>query len=387
MIRKLVHFVKRWSKELSVAAVLAIVAAVGFEAWKEWVERRVLERNRAAVAEVFAYKGNKLLGQGSGVFISETGLLITNYHVIEGAHRFLAKLPTGAYYQTGQLKGADRRADIAVLQFDATETPCVSGLGDSDRVETGQKVLAIGAPLGLESSVSEGIISNPKRPVQGINLIQFTAPISPGSSGGGLFERKGPLLGLTSGSLRAEPGLESEAVAQNLNFAVPINLVKDSLAGRDQTLTEGSPDYYYSLGTIAETKHDWDKAISAYTRAIELDDKYVDAYMGLAGVYYEKGQYDQEVANYEKAAKLAPGDYSAQYWLGTAYEDQGRYDEAVERYRAAIAIKPDKTALHDLIIIDLVNGDRREASELIPKLKQLDAGLGRKLELLLTRSR
>src|SRR5262249_97883 len=140
-----------------------------YEWWHAWTEHRTLERNRAAVALVIAYKDTKALGQGSGVFINTKGLFLTNYHVIKGATRIRAKLPTGAYFEAEATKvaGVDRRADIAILQFEATETPAASALGDSDRAEAGAKVLAIGSPLGLENSVSEGMISNPRRSLQG----------------------------------------------------------------------------------------------------------------------------------------------------------------------------------------------------------------------------
>ena len=263
MLRRIAHltwrlarFTRHWLKEIFIALVLAVLAALLVEYYKASKERESLNRNKRAVAQVVAYKNQHQLAQGSGVFINQTGLLITNFHVIEGADQLVAKLPTGAYYQLRDIRGADRVADIAILQFDAQETPCVSGLGDSDKVEAGQRIIAIGSPLGLESSISEGVISNPKRSIAGVSFIQFTAPISSGSSGGGLFDKAaGLLLGLPSRSLAASPELQADVGVQNVNFAVPINAVKDSIDGTTTIFTEGRPEYYYSLGTIAENRH------------------------------------------------------------------------------------------------------------------------------------
>jgi S1-C subfamily serine protease len=107
------------------------------------------------------------LGQGSGVFINATGLLVTNSHVIEGIKgtdisKTVAKLSTGAQYTLTDLRGLDKKLDIALLQFEGTETPHVKELGDSDRLLTGERVIAIGSPLGQENSVSDGVIANRK---------------------------------------------------------------------------------------------------------------------------------------------------------------------------------------------------------------------------------
>lgn len=389
VLRRIFHFVRHWFKELFIAVVLAIAAAIWVDHQNASKIREAINQNKRAVAQVLAYKNHAVLRQGSGVFINETGMLITNYHVIDGADDVIAQLPTGAYYELRAEKGSNKTADIAILQFKARETPYVHGMGDSTTIEAGQKVITIGAPLGLEASVSDGIISNPRRSVAGIDLIQFTAPISSGSSGGGLFDGDGLLLGLTSRSLALPTELREEATAQNINFAVPINLVKDSLNGVNSQLTEGSPEYYFSLGNIAENKHQWDEAITDYQQAIAIDDKYADAYVNLGGAYYEKGDYDSEVASYEKAVELDPGNYyEAQYYLGTAYEDRGEYARAIERYKAALMIKPDnKDCLRDLILLYLVEGERKAASGLITRLKTLDMGVGREFELLLQRTR
>jgi serine protease Do len=96
--------------------------------------------------------------------------------------------------------------DIAILQFSASETPSVSDLGNSDDIRIGDKVFTIGTPTGQENTVSEGNISFTNRELNGRRFLQFTAPISPGSSGGGLFDEDGNIIGITTASLHSTSG-------------------------------------------------------------------------------------------------------------------------------------------------------------------------------------
>ena len=209
--------VQRFLKEILIALTLAVVAAIAVEVYNSETRKNDIEINRKATATILAFdKDGNLLSQGSGVFISATRLLVTNYHVIQGADigKTLAKLSSCAFYRLKTPKGLNKASDLALLEFDATETPHVKGLGDSDALLSGQRVVAIGSPLSLENSVSEGVIANPARRLHGLNFIQFTASISPGSSGGGLYDDHGKAIGITSATLRGEGN-----TAQDLNLA------------------------------------------------------------------------------------------------------------------------------------------------------------------------
>jgi S1-C subfamily serine protease len=214
---------RHYLKEILVALVLAIVAAILIEHYKEKLRTETLEQNLKAVAKLQVLdKQQKVIGQGSGFFVSPAGILVTNYHVIKGAANVIARLPSGAIYLFKGFRDTDEKADIAILQFDATETPSAKRLGDSDRLRVGDTVYAIAAPLGLRGTVSAGNISNPSQEIGGKRFIQFTAPISPGSSGGGLFNTGGEVVGITAASQNISSGSQA-GLAQNLNFAVPIN--------------------------------------------------------------------------------------------------------------------------------------------------------------------
>lgn len=378
-MQEIKKFVKKWFKELLIAMVLAVVAAVGYELYKEWHEEKIIENNKEAVAVIFVYdKDGSMVSQGSGVFIKSDGTLITNYHVLEGGVNAEAKLPSGAFYKLddkGPIVGISKKYDFAILRFDAENTP-YARRGNSDEIVAGDSVITIGSPEGLESSVSAGVISNPRREFNDETFIQFTAPISPGSSGGGLFDKKGEVIGLTTAAITDEG-------VQNINFAIPINLVTAAERG-EKTLTTGSAAYYYAQAKFFEDSYDYDNAIKNYEKAVELDDEYAAAYLGLGSIYYERGQYDLEVENYQKAVAIQPDSYEFNYFLGTAYEDVGLYNKAVASYKKALEIKPDdQNSLYDLTLVYLAIGDKLNAKKIIPRLKKANPGLGNELEAIL----
>jgi len=374
--RESIKFVERFFKEIFIALILAIIAAIVVEIYIERSGIKILNAISKTVAKIETYDKNMTpLGQGSGIFISSDGELVTNYHVIGGAQFITAKLPSGAYFKLNNVLGTNKNYDVAILKFEAHDIP-FAGEGDSDKIEDGEKIFAIGNPMGLESTISEGIVSKAKRELNGMEFIQFTAPISSGSSGGGLFDSSGNVIGVTTMSLDITPELQKEALAQNLNFAVPVNLINKVRKREDARFTEESPEFYYSVGILAENKKDYDKAIEYFKKAIVLDDKYVDAYIELGSIYYQKGLWDLQQQVFETAVQLDPNNSDAHYSLATAYEDKGLYDLAIHEYRKVIELKPDdKDAHYDVGILYVISGDYNNASQEVKALLDLDPGL------------
>lgn len=148
--------------------------------------------NKVIVIQTYDKMG-KELGFGSGVVLPD-GVVATNAHVIEGA-TLLKVLHQKKYYEASLLY-IDGGRDVCTLKVKGFKVPPVI-LGTSNHLRVGSRIYAIGAPKGLILTMSEGIISS-LRPVEGGQYIQITAPISPGSSGGGLFDEKGKLIGLTT---------------------------------------------------------------------------------------------------------------------------------------------------------------------------------------------
>jgi len=382
-LRKLINFVRRFSKELIIALVLSVIAAVVIEIIKDYERGKTIKNNLTATAKIVTRNQEKnLVVQGSGFFINRNGAFVTNYHVIQGTDwkSMTVKLPSGAYYMIKDVIGIDKNSDIAIIKVDAIENPFVE-MGDSDQLHHGDEIVVIGAPEGLESTVSTGVISNPERKINGLNLIQFTAPVSHGSSGGGLFTKSGKTVGVVVGMM---PPSET----QNLNFAVPINVVKSVLRGEEKSFSLESPEFFYSKGILAENRKEYDEAINYFKKAIAIDEKYVHAYMDLGMVYDEKGLYDNELNVLKKAVLLDPRNSDGHYYLAMAYENKGLYEKAISAYEKVIEIKPtDKDAIYQLAILYIVQGKRNRAAQLVPRLAELNPGLCNELKQLLSRVR
>lgn len=155
---------------------------------------------------------------GSGFFIRKDGLILTNYHVIEDISKIVVRLSDGREFEA-ELKGRDRKTDLALIKIKDKEPFPLVKLGNSDKLEVGEWVIAIGNPFGLEQTVTVGIVSAKGR-VIGIgpydDFIQTDASINPGNSGGPLFNIKGEVIGVNS---------TINSTGQGIGFAIPINLV------------------------------------------------------------------------------------------------------------------------------------------------------------------
>lgn len=173
---------------------------------------------RSVVTVITSDAGGQPLAQGSGFVVTSDGKIVTNYHVIAGADSAIVKFSDGGIYAVEGVVGADKDEDIVVLKLKASERefPFLPR-GDSKQLRVGDEIVVIGSPLGLEGTVSTGIISAKRTlPDSRMEIFQITAPISPGSSGGALLNPKGEVVGV--------PFVQAVS-GQNLNFAIPITYV------------------------------------------------------------------------------------------------------------------------------------------------------------------
>ena len=169
---------------------------------------------------MFKQKQFRIKSLGSGIIFSKNGYILTNYHVIENAERLLVQLSDNREFE-GTLVGADEKTDLAVIKIKAFDSLPTAPLGDSQKLQVGEWVMAIGNPYGLDRTVTVGIISAKGRSDIGIttfeNFIQTDASINPGNSGGPLLNLEGEVIGINTAII---------APGSGIGFAIPINMAK-----------------------------------------------------------------------------------------------------------------------------------------------------------------
>ena len=239
---------------------------------KSTIERKpdsvagIAARVSPSVVSIEVSKGNTG-GSGSGFFLDSTGHILTNNHVISLAATAGAtiqvKLANGKNYDA-ELVGRDVSYDLAVIKIAVTDAPALQ-LGDSDAVQVGDVVIAIGSPLGLIGTVTSGIISAKNRPVTSgsgtressfINALQTDAAINPGNSGGPLVDLSGAVVGINSAIATTGSGFGGQSGSIGLGFAIPINQARKTA---DQLIKNGSSTYPI-MGVSLDTRYTGDGA-------------------------------------------------------------------------------------------------------------------------------
>ena len=291
-----------------------------------------------ASPSVFVVEGvgvdGKALAQGSGVVVAPDGI-VTNRHVLEKAIRMRVKRGTQIWEAT--VRYLDPEHDLVQLRVPGLNAP-PAPIRNSATLVVGERVYAIGAPKGLELSMSEGLISG-LRPYDGVQIIQTTAAMSPGSSGGGLFDAQGHLVGITTFQFKE---------GQSINFALPGEWVKalpshpfELPKGRGGLLPFDDPLAWYNLGTQAFEARDWTRAISALREAIRLNPRIVQAWNNLGAAYLGLGEHAQAQMAWREALRLNPDHVTSWYNLGYLYLTQGQHASAIPFLREALRLRPD----------------------------------------------
>lgn len=327
-------------------AALLLIAALPVAQSKS-PEQIFQEVSRSIVTIQSFDRDDNVLSLGSGV-VTAANTVVTNCHVLEGGVSYTVFV--GTTLMQGILGAADAERDLCELQVANLQAPRIALF--TGRLRVGQRVYAIGAPEGLELTISEGLVSS-IREMEGAHFIQTSAPISSGSSGGGLFDTEGRLVGLTTFIIPE---------GQNLNFALPASWITDlaarsgstpMLANRDavnerwQTRTAalrakknwvglltaaqqwvravpGSVPGWIALGEAYRLVNRPQRAIVAYNRALKLDGDSYEAWLGSGSTYLALNQYDRAVAATEEALRLRGDDVPALLQLGAAYYHQNQ---------------------------------------------------------------
>lgn len=253
----------------------------------------------------------KAISLGSGVVIASTQV-VTNCHVTDKDARVEVK--SGPRTLPASIRYTDRERDLCQLSVPGLTAPAVT-MGSVKQIKIGARVIALGAPQGLELSLSDGIVSA-LREAGDASIIQTTAPISSGSSGGGLFDEEGRLIGIITFYL---------AEGQNLNFALPADWIATPPERAITAKATAFDESVWLLKAIAlEAKKDW-AALLTHARAwTTANPRSTDAWAGLGIAYEMSGQGDQAIKAYREVLRIDPE--SAGVWnnLGNAHKKAGQ---------------------------------------------------------------
>ncbi len=330
-----------------------------------------------AVATVVAYDvNNKVANIGTGFFVNKYGHLITNHHVLTGKFGAEIRTADGGIYRIRTIVAENQETDLIKVSVDIPPEK-IRWLQVSDEVPpVAQRVVVVGSPMGLEQSVSDGIVSS-VREIPGLGtFFQMSAPISPGSSGSPVVNMKGRVVGVASFQFLQ---------GQNLNFAVSSKSISDlkikataqslsewtfsrsdqkprlaaelcrkgyslSIDGQDQKAlqyfklaTENDPNSttaWYGLGYCYAGKNSHTKAIAAYKQAIQTNPANAISYYHLGNYYNKIGRYDEAIESLQQVVAINPKFEAAYFHLGIIFNKMGRYDEGREAFESVIRINP-----------------------------------------------
>lgn len=333
----------------------------------------LIKEREKAVFKVLTYdRNNNPLASGSGFFISSNGTAISNVHVFKNAYSAKIKLLDGKELNVQHIIDFDESFDLIKFKIEGANFPVVTPY--NGKIDKGENVFTIGSPLGLESTVSTGIVSN-VRDFEGYGrVIQITAPISHGSSGGAVFNENGYLIGVTTFGI---------AEGQNLNFAVDIKKIQQLKRTLNATVlqyaTTFNSDLYMLKGLYAMANNEYQKAVDFFTKYIIQKPKNDIGYLRRGNAYKELKDAKNAMADYNKCIELNPqneiaysnrgllkgilGDLSggfqdcinslkinetsvAYYNLGWICFEQEDYEQAERAFSEALKLEPTKVSIY-----------------------------------------
>ena len=362
----------------------------------------------AVAIETFDSRGDKL-SRGSGFFI-DSDRIVTNRHVIEGAYRAEAHSSTGKVYAVKGVLAVDAEGDIALLKIDAPADQIKPLSLDKTSPQEGESIVVIGNPLGLEGSVTNGIVSAVRDIPTFGRIIQITAPISSGSSGSPVVNMQGQVIGIATlqitGGQSVNFAIPSERISQLQ--VVPVFSLQELVASSGRNKRAKAVQFFRD-GLSFLSKDDCEKALTYFDKAVESDSNYADAWaqsgfcneklgkhsealeaskkavslrpsaesyfnIGLANFYLK--QYREAAEGYRQAIKLDPyNSADAYYALGLVYRDWSKPDEEIQAYKQAIRLRPDYTSAYERLGTRYLRSKKfTEAVEIFRQLSALKPG-------------
>lgn len=377
-------------KEFSWPFLIPLISVLFFTSLSFAKIPEIILEQKKAVVTVYIYDGDKEIASGSGCIIDGKGILATNYHVIAStlsvSNASVAfKMANGEFIKAEKIIAASKEYDIVLIQLKGNNFPSLR-LTKKYTHKQGDDVVVIGSPFGLETTVSNGIISS----IRGEDeFIQITAPISPGSSGSPVFNSEGEVIGIAT--LLIEGG-------QNLNFAIPVKYIttlldnpkisevekpKEEIPGPQEAPVPAPTPRAEDPGPAPVP---WDatildKQIEEYTIAIALTPNDASLYSKRGEAYMNKFEYQQAVKDLTQAISLAPTNGFYYHQRHMAYYFLHKYELALHDISKAIELKKSSPALdiykqlfsdRGLIYIDMGQYDKafedyKKATKIDPK--------------------
>ena len=304
---------------------------------------------------------------GSGV-VTAAQTVVTNCHVLEGGVDF--SVISGHTTHKGTLRAADADRDLCELQVATLQAPRVALF--TGRLRVGQRVYAVGAPEGLELTISEGLISS-IRELDGAHYIQTSAPISSGSSGGGLFDVEGRLIGLTAFIITE---------GQNLNFALPASWITE-LAARSGSRPllanrDAVNEKWQARSAELRAKKNWTGLLTATQQWVRAVPAAVQGWIALGEAYRRVNRPRRAIVAYNQALKLDGDSYEAWLGAGNTYLALNQYDRAAEASQEALRLRADDPpALLQLGAAFHHQNQRARVREVHARIEKLDGKAAR----------
>lgn len=347
---------------------------------------QLIRRVKPSVVSVIAYdaRGNTST-TGSGFFL-RPGQVVTNLHVIEGAHH--AEIRTfdgkGKTFPVLGMLDIDLEGDLAILSIGMPPERAPRPLDISEVVpEEGEKIFVIGNPLRMEGSIADGIVSAVREVPNLAKIIQITAPISHGNSGSPLFNMKGEVIGVVTMVVTNGQNINLALASSRLSQLVPEKLLSfEELAARLRggPQSEAASERWYLNGLNSLWLGNYESALGYFEIAVNKNPTRAEAWIQVGYCKVKQGKNRDAIRAFQQAIRLRPNSVEAYNKLGDAYFYSGSFNEAIEAYKQATRINPRHAeAYYNLGMSYMEIGDRWSAIAQSRLLEPLDAKLYEKL--------
>lgn len=355
------------------AAVLAVaLSTTALPALAEDDLPALVKQIQPAIVTIVAYnEAGEQEQLGTGFFVDRRGHVITNRHVLQGASRAEIKMQDGKVFPITRVLAEDPSSDLIKVDVEiASEAVTILRLTRT-APDPGSRVVVIGSPFGLEQTVSDGIVSKVRDIVPIGQIIQITAPISPGSSGSPVVNLGGRVIGIAT---------VQYAGGQNLNFAIPSPKMIALKVKKVRPFDDWASETLVRAGLSAAKADKWEESISLLRRAVKTKPSYAEGHNALGVVYETLGKYDEAYASYREAIRARPDYAEAHANIGDVYYAQRKFEDARKSYDSALAIDAAQgRAILGLGKLQLNGGDQAGALATYDHLRSIDEELANEL--------